>query len=789
MDPQQTGARQAWLAANGGDGAVVLDDAGTAAGRLGDLGDEATTVVVLADVLDSLDDPGVVLAELRRVLAADGRVLVVHRVAGAGSAEPRRWSTPAALAYGLAEHLAPRELSLADGELRMIASTGPADRAVLDRLVAAVSDAAEQAWQDVAADLHRGREELRGMRERLEGLQPAIRGRSVAARDRGRLEQQLQELVDEAEQQLSTMAYERDEARHKLAALRARRWQRLGSLLAAARSSRSALLLLPWRLWQVLTGPPARPSLPPPTHRHVELTVDEELPVVTGMRPRAIDPVEPVAVADLRVAGILDTFTRACVAPEVDLVTFSPESWRDQLEQRPPHLLFVESAWQGNDGSWQYRIGQYDDVASIGHPDLAALTAWCRDRGVPTVFWNKEDPIHFDRFRRASTLFDVVLTTDAERVPEYTRLQLQSAEIVEALPFAAQPVLHHPTGGMGVRDPRPAFAGTYYKQRHEARKRSLEQLLDAARAFDLVIYSRTHGDGDPSTGFPERFDPYVVGGLPYDEMVRHYRRHRLFLNTNSVVSSPTMFSRRVFELLACGTPVVSTPSLGLSTMLGDVVDVVDDEEAAHAAIRRLAEDDDWWRRRSLAGLERVMSAHTYAHRLAQVGRWCGYDVAAHRDERMAVLRPSVATGVPVATDEGEQEVLLADDATGTAPGAAHRVALAGTDERARYRELADLAGAGWVLVGEGAPDPALVARLATARRYTRAEVLGVAVDGGPSHRYVTSVAVGPALVRRELVARIGWSSDPTVLAPLLAELRDEGARLYAVEAAAPGGTA
>ena len=763
QQPSAASARDTWIASHGGSGALVIDDPASAAATLADLPDGGTDVVVLADVLDHLDDPAAVLAEVARVLAADGRMLVAHRVAGAGEREPRALTTPGSLVPAVAEQLAPTSLDLDGDDLLLVATPGDADEVAVARLQAEVHAAAEAAWQRTAELAHRNREELRGAEERLEGLQPAVRGRAVHAKERRRLELALKHTVSAAERQLTEVAYQRDDARWKLASMRVRRWNRLGTALNAARRSRRALVLLPLTVWQVLFGPGEKPALPRPTRKRAKLEVPADVPVVTGMAPRALAPATPAAVADLRVAGIMDTFTRACFEPEVDLVTFTPENWRETLEKRPPNLLFVESAWQGNDGSWQYRIGQYDDVLSIGLPDLASLTTWCRKQGIPTVFWNKEDPIHFARFRRASTLFDVVLTTDADCVDEYAKLFVQGADVIEALPFAAQPALHNPTGNMGPRDPRPVFAGTYYKSRHEERKRSLEQLLDAARPFDLVIYDRTHGDGDPSTGFPERFESHIAGGLPYDEMVRVYGRHKVFLNTNSVVSSPTMFSRRVFELLACGTPVVSTPGLGLEKMLGEVVDIVDDEASAREAIARLIEDEDWWWQRSRAGLQLVMSQHTYADRLAQVARWCGYDVAADRDAGIARLRPADGS---VAGDDG----------------VVRQVSLDSDDEVERYRELADLAPTAWVLVGDGEVDADHQAALATARRYTRADVIGTAADAGPSHRYVDEVAAGPALVRRELVTRFGWSSDPAVLSRLLVDLRTNGSLFYAVAA-------
>jgi hypothetical protein len=126
-------------------------------------------------------------------------------------------------------------------------------------------------------------------------------------------------------------------------------------------------------------------------------------------------------------------------------VTFRPDTWRAALEADRPHLLFVESAWKGNGGSWEFQVGSYSYPQSVGLPHLSELVEWCRAHDVPTVFWNKEDPVHFDKFKEAARLFDVVLTTDADRIPHYEALDGLRAEVVAALPFAAQPTLHHPT--------------------------------------------------------------------------------------------------------------------------------------------------------------------------------------------------------------------------------------------------------------------------------------------------------------------------------------------------------
>jgi spore maturation protein CgeB len=320
-------------------------------------------------------------------------------------------------------------------------------------------------------------------------------------------------------------------------------------------------------------------------------------------------------VRDLRVASIMDAFTDACFAPECELVRVRPDNWQAVLSESAPDLLLVESAWRGNDGSWQYRVAEY--AAPPGR-ELPQLLDWCRRMGIPTVFWNKEDPPHFDDFIESACRFDWVFTTDANCVPRYR--QRCGHDRVSTLPFAAQPTIHHPVLA-DRRNDKICFAGAYYGGRFDARRRAMEILLRPALAFDLDIYDRMHGAVGPGTEnyrFPDEYRPHIVGRLDYQEMVEAYRRYRAFLNVNSVTDSETMFSRRVFELLACGTPVVSTESLGIRRLFPGIVPIATTPAEARAAITEVLTDDRSWRRRSALGIRRVMRAHTYAHRLRQI---------------------------------------------------------------------------------------------------------------------------------------------------------------------------
>jgi spore maturation protein CgeB len=647
------------------------------------------------------------------------------------------------------------------------------------------------AGRDELAELRLERDRLKRQADQLAAV--------VKERDHlvGRVERLERALIGERERN-QTLRFQRDRYRHQRSSLQARRWWRLGAALADAKRDPKRLVVLPLTLLRILFGPAAKPDVPAPlpageAKGETTEVVASQLQSPTEIRPTAhlearyLLPPKARAVTDLRVAAVVDTFTEASFAPDCDLVTFRPDTWRAALEADRPHLLFVESAWKGNGGAWEFQVGSYSYPQSVGLPHLSELVEWCRAHDVPTVFWNKEDPVHFDKFKEAARLFDVVLTTDSDRIPHYEALDGLRAEVVAALPFAAQPVLHHPTHELADRDPRPVFGGTYYKNRHPERREQMERLLDAARPFDLVVYDRTHGTDNDSVGFPERFRDHIQGGVPYDEMVRLYRRHRLFLNTNSVIASPTMFSRRVFELLACGTPVVSTPSLGVSQMFGDIVPVVETAEAAEAAMRELLTDDDAWERRSLAGIRAVLGGHTYQHRLARVAALAGSTLTPYADRQATVLLldddRDLAYGLctELAAQGSDLEVTVGTDdpARFTDLPVATVRQDAGTDEVARWRELADRVTTPFVVLADPLATPDALTDLAHGLLLDDADAVGFR-RGGPAWRHVDEVVHTPIAVRRDHVVEHGWSTRRDAGPAMREQLRAAGVLPYSL---------
>ena len=115
----------------------------------------------------------------------------------------------------------------------------------------------------------------------------------------------------------------------------------------------------------------------------------------------------------------------------------------------------------------------------------------------------------------------------------------------------------------------------YFRDKHPERREQMETVLAPIRELGLHIFAR-NGSVDEKYAWPDEYRPHIVGELPYDQMLAAYKMYKVFLNVNSVLDSPTMCARRVFELSACATPVVSGWSRAIEETFGSLIPIARD---------------------------------------------------------------------------------------------------------------------------------------------------------------------------------------------------------------------
>lgn len=355
------------------------------------------------------------------------------------------------------------------------------------------------------------------------------------------------------------------------------------------------------------------------------------------------------------VAFIADEFTYNSFKDEFNAVIIEPDNWKKLFEQEKPDIFFCESAWSGVDSQrrpWQGKIYTSTNWKKENRTILLNILDYCRIHGIPTVFWNKEDPTHFtDRvhdFIATAKEFDFVFTT-AEECCELYRKEY-GVKNVSALPFATNPNLFNPIE-QGDREKKVVFAGSWYAN-HEQRSKDMELILDNILNSDLKleIVDRYYGNDDPLHEWPKKYLKYTNPGLPHTEMPNVYRSSVYGLNFNTVTDSKTMFARRVFELMSSNTLVVSNYSLGVDEMFGDLVIFADRNPER---LRDITEDECSALREKALNL--VLEQHTYTNRWEQILTTIGMPWLKTKDDLTFVFKVNDENDVQIAINAYQSE--------------------------------------------------------------------------------------------------------------------------------------
>ncbi len=260
-----------------------------------------------------------------------------------------------------------------------------------------------------------------------------------------------------------------------------------------------------------------------------------------------------------------------------------------------PRFLLIESIWE-NWGRWKRKPKKQFAF-------LEQLIERYRSHGIPTVFWSKEDPPHFERFLPWATLCDLVLTTDVNCVPKYRE---RGCQAVHPMIFAAQPAIHK---NYFPQEKTVCFAGSWNKH-HPTRVEGVEALIDPLLDRGLEIFSRMGK-------WPQTYRGHIVGAYPYEELLRKYSAYQIGLSISSVRESPTMFPRRVLEMSCAGLLVLSDRCRGVTTQFPDI--------PCSTSARKTLEVVDYYTQHESERIElaskirsQIIGAHTYRHRVEYI---------------------------------------------------------------------------------------------------------------------------------------------------------------------------
>lgn len=316
----------------------------------------------------------------------------------------------------------------------------------------------------------------------------------------------------------------------------------------------------------------------------------------------------------LTIACILDSLSAESFSYEANLLLPTPgEAWKDAFAQHTPDMFLVESFWRGNNSTW----GRCD-AANANFKCLLDILDYCIEYDIPTVFWNKEDPVSFELFAPIAQCFDYVFTSDADSIKKYLE---EYGLSVETLQFAAAPAVHNPLP-KEERIDKAVFAGTYFSK-YPQRCKDFDYICSCLEEanIDYDIYDRhanTPIEFRELTMYPKKYRSKILGSLPPSDMWRVNKGYKYQINVNSVQNSPTMFARRVYEALASGSLLLSNYSLGVTRLFGDIVFVLSEDTERINHLQEVAADEKLYHDTVIRGVRTVFDNHTYAHRLQQI---------------------------------------------------------------------------------------------------------------------------------------------------------------------------
>ncbi len=118
--------------------------------------------------------------------------------------------------------------------------------------------------------------------------------------------------------------------------------------------------------------------------------------------------------------------------------------------------------------------------------------------------------MHYEMFKPIAEKVDYVFTTDQLVVDKYKK-ELGHSNIW-ALPFAAPIKVTNPIGRFSLDTETVCFAGTYYAQNHENRKKQMDMLLPALLAYNGCIYDRAFKDTSGKYAYPEQYTHLIREG-------------------------------------------------------------------------------------------------------------------------------------------------------------------------------------------------------------------------------------------------------------------------------------
>lgn len=310
-------------------------------------------------------------------------------------------------------------------------------------------------------------------------------------------------------------------------------------------------------------------------------------------------------------------------------VEFISKHKRDEIKDYD--FVIFATTWRGIDQSW---IGASTPNGPTRR-QLIDLAEEYNERGIPTVFYSKEDPVNYNLFKNLAKHCKYVYTTAQEVVDNY-KIYTEN-DNVKVLQFGVNPMIHNPVGSRTKHAEKYKdhilFAGSWlskYPVRMTETKRLFDEIL--AQDAPFTIIDRNLELRNPRYQFPSAYIEHLTPPVDHDFLMKLHKIIRWSINMNSVKYSETMFANRVYELQAFGNILLSNYNTGINNQFPNVrmVNAPDD----FGVIYKTDEED--LKDLQAKGIRSVMNGHTTYDRIRQIADDIGLAVEQSKDKVLVI---------------------------------------------------------------------------------------------------------------------------------------------------------
>ena len=147
-------------------------------------------------------------------------------------------------------------------------------------------------------------------------------------------------------------------------------------------------------------------------------------------------PLKKTKNSTLRFACIAGEGLSCGLAFEGEMLTLTPDNWRQAIQYGKLDFILIESFWETFSGHWY--MGLFEK--SPYHGELVSLIDFAKERSVPTVFWMTRGHEYHHLYKHCAQYFDLVCCADSLETTLFAEMSIQAHLLLPCV----QPALYNP---------------------------------------------------------------------------------------------------------------------------------------------------------------------------------------------------------------------------------------------------------------------------------------------------------------------------------------------------------